>query len=730
MLQKTLAALVLVALALFQAPNSSLSAAPSNATFVTLYAHAHPEGEPGNLPILNALAQWGPQQAASLQEGEAIFSLDPPLGNNVTIDGTTTIRLWIKSDFRLTGNLAVYLTAMTPNGTSIFTHAVFNDTVFLDTRPRDFNYLVAINNLTLSVGSTILLHVTLSSHDKVTSVSLLYDNQATPTQITLSLLNVTNASIDLLTSTGLSTRIFETDPASNNATVGMRIKIVDALGLYRLKTASMKVFNSSGGASISYSNILPVTSAVSVYNATFTTSITLAADAYTLLLTTTDQSGYAYSLSNDFYVAPYFPADIRVIDTASRPIQGAYITISNPIANYTAETDSTGSTTLSAPYSRIVGSYQLTVLWRNLTLSQSVLFVPSGTVTIVVQAYDPTIRVRLSLFGFDLPGSPVELLAGSKPVTSGLTNSSGHVTFTQIPRGDYNVDVYYLGVYHRTVINVNQTRTFIIQVPIPHQDLVPYLVIILAAVVATGVLLRRRRFYRWPFEYLNVLTNEGIPDSRTTTIVGNSGSGKTVVMESLAYQSLKSGRGCVFVTNVELPSDVRATMKTMGMDTTQNESEGKLIFIDCYSSLSGTASKEKRSIGSITDLTSLGVLITRSIEEIAGTTDVYFDALTPLFTTLKPDYVLTFFQSIGAKVKSYNGGLCTIIGTSVEKETLTRVEEVSDCVIETQLSEGGTGQRRRLRIKKLRGHPYVDSWTRFVITDQGITFYTRKPVTT
>jgi KaiC/GvpD/RAD55 family RecA-like ATPase len=63
----------------------------------------------------------------------------------------------------------------------------------------------------------------------------------------------------------------------------------------------------------------------------------------------------------------------------------------------------------------------------------------------------------------------------------------------------------------------------------------------------------------------------------------------------------------------------------------------------------------------------------------------------------------------------------------VEKETLTKVEEVSDCVIETQLSEGRTGQRRRLRVKKLRGHPYNDAWTRFTITEEGFTFYTHKP---
>jgi len=167
--------------------------------------------------------------------------------------------------------------------------------------------------------------------------------------------------------------------------------------------------------------------------------------------------------------------------------------------------------------------------------------------------------------------------------------------------------------------------------------------------------------------------------------------------------------------------------KSLGMDMSDYESRGKLIFIDCYSSLSGAASKEKRSIGSITDLTSLGIQITQAIDEIGGTTDVFLDSLTPLFTVLKTDYVLNFLQSAGAKVKNTNGGLCTTIGTTVEKEALTKIEEVADGVIETHLDEGRKGQRRRLRVKKLRGHPHIDSWTRFIITDDGIVFFTHKP---
>jgi len=726
MLRKAFVVLILIAALLAQQPSFAVSASPDQATFVTLYAHAHPGGEPGTVPILNALQEWGPQQAARLQEGEAVFSLDPPLGNDLIIDGTTTIRLWVKSDFRLVGFLAVYLSATSPNGTSIFTHAVFNDTVYLDTRARDFNYLVAINNLILIAGSTILLHVKLTSQDKVTNVSLLYDSQGTPTQITLPIVNATNATARTLTDSGLASRIFEAGAASNNATVRIEVRIIDALGLYRLKSVSLSIVNSSGAILVNYGDILPRTVTVSLYNATFEGSLTLPSSAYKLLLIIADRSGNRLNVDENFYVAPYFVADIRVVDATNRPVSGAQVVLSNAVATYSAEVNETGLAAVRVPSSRIVGTYQLTVLWKNQTVSQSALSVSSDTsISVFVEAYDLMLRVRL--FNFDLPGTRVDVFADSKIVSSGLTNSTGVVTLTQIPPGKYDLDVHYLGVRYQTTVDFARQSTITIQVPIPYQDLLPYIALLAAAAITTAVVLRRRRIYRWPFDYINVLTKGGVPDARTTVIAGNSGSGKTVLMGSLAYQSLLAGRGCVYVSNVELPSDVRVTMKSMGMDTGDHEIRGKLIFIDCYSSLSGTASKEKRFVDSITDLTSLGIQITRSIEEIGGTTDVYFDALTPLFTALRPEYVLNFLQSVGAKVKSYNGGLCTIIGTSVEKEILTRVEEGSDCLIETQLSEGRTGQRRRLRIKKLRGHPYDDAWTRFIITDQGITFYTRKP---
>jgi len=48
-------------------------------------------------------------------------------------------------------------------------------------------------------------------------------------------------------------------------------------------------------------------------------------------------------------------------------------------------------------------------------------------------------------------------------------------------------------------------------------------------------------------------------------------------------------------------------------------------------------------------------------------------------------------------------------------------------VIETQLVETRAGQKRRMRVKKLRAHPYIDAWTGFKVNETGITFLTNKP---
>jgi KaiC/GvpD/RAD55 family RecA-like ATPase len=117
--------------------------------------------------------------------------------------------------------------------------------------------------------------------------------------------------------------------------------------------------------------------------------------------------------------------------------------------------------------------------------------------------------------------------------------------------------------------------------------------------------------------------------------------------------------------------------------------------------------------------------LSKCLEMAGNGTDVYVDSLNPLITVLRIDYLINFLQTVGARVKANNGRLCVTVGTGIDQADLTKLEESADCVIETQLQESGGGQRRRLRIKKVRGKPYSDRWTRFRVEEaKGIIFLT------
>jgi KaiC/GvpD/RAD55 family RecA-like ATPase len=180
--------------------------------------------------------------------------------------------------------------------------------------------------------------------------------------------------------------------------------------------------------------------------------------------------------------------------------------------------------------------------------------------------------------------------------------------------------------------------------------------------------------------------------------------------------------GCVYLTNSDFPWKIREHMVSLGIPE-ELAKAGRLVFIDSYSAISGTSTTERFYVSSHTDLTGLGLMITKSLEELGSGVDVYVDSTTPLLSSLRTSYVMDFLQSVAGKVKANGGKLCVAVGTVIDKADLARFEEAGDCVIETQAQESKGGQTRRLRIKKLRGKPHIDKWVSFQIeSGKGIVF--------
>ena len=238
---------------------------------------------------------------------------------------------------------------------------------------------------------------------------------------------------------------------------------------------------------------------------------------------------------------------------------------------------------------------------------------------------------------------------------------------------------------------------------------------------------KKRKSYLAPFDHFNTLTG-GELNGGTVAIEGNTGSGKSILSEQLMFEDLKRGRPCIFVSTSDFPSNVRAGMKSMGLDTKGYEQNGLLTFVDGYSAEAGQESTEKFSVPSAGDLTTLGMKISSSLPSESKGASLYFDSLVPLGSKTKPESIVSFVQSMGAKMRGLGGKAVFTLGPSVDPTIQKQLEDMSDCVVQMEAFEEGGIRRRRLKIAKVRARRHQEGWNVFAIEDgKGIIFYSKKP---
>jgi KaiC/GvpD/RAD55 family RecA-like ATPase len=269
-------------------------------------------------------------------------------------------------------------------------------------------------------------------------------------------------------------------------------------------------------------------------------------------------------------------------------------------------------------------------------------------------------------------------------------------------------------------------------IPFPY-NLLPYFVVAgIGGIGGVGGIVyyrRKSKSYLAPFGHFNTLT-AGEVDAGTVAIEGNTGSGKTILSEQLMFEDLKRGRPCIFVSTSDFPSNVRSGMKSMGLDVKGYEQSGLLTFVDGYSAEAGQESTEKFSVPSIGDLTTLGMKISSSIPAQSKGASLYFDSLVPLASKTKPESIVSFVQSIGAKMRGIGGKAVFTLGPSVDPMVQKQLEDMSDCVVQMEAFEERGVRRRRLKISKLRARRHQEGWNVFAIEDgKGIIFYSKKPKT-
>jgi KaiC/GvpD/RAD55 family RecA-like ATPase len=649
------------------------------------------------------------------------------------VQGSIIYTLLLKSSAPASGIASVWLSELKLTGEIVpVPNTNASDLVVLSnqTQTRVIG-TVAPTNYQFLPGSAIQLNVLVKTQSPVTPylvwdlpTNLSASPALLPTSVKIPTLNPTQAQISFQTAQpryGRNGTIVQAN-ATCNCVEGKVIAVVtDSIGVYRL-SGSM-IMTAPNGSSIPVKGLQG-----SEYSLTYSYNASLTLGVWHLSLRLLDLDGNDYSWDQSIWSAPFTRVTLQIVDQTNEPVQSANLRVSDTLAQgaaWSAMTGSSGNATLLLPSSNVVGPLNITVSWDNGNSSQPIE-VPYSAPTIRIPVYHFGVRPLLGGV-IPLPGVAVQLSSSGMTIANVTTGLDGAGYFREFA-GNYTARVYYLSSESHCSITADSNAVANCAVPVPQW--VGYVAAILAVtvivLVAAPIVRKKTKLQPVEFSYFNALTMGGLPNACFVVIMGPAGSGKSVLLASLAAEHLRNGSACIYVTNTDFPSKIREHMLTLGIHEKVAKSE-KLVFVDSYSAISGVPSTERYNLTSHTDLTGLGLIITKCLEEFGPGMDLYLDSASPVLSSLRTSYLLDFLHSIAGKVKANGGKLVVAVGTVLDAADIPRFEEAADCVIETEVQESKRGQRRRLRIKKLRGKGYMDNWVRFQIeAGNGIVFLARK----
>lgn len=215
---------------------------------------------------------------------------------------------------------------------------------------------------------------------------------------------------------------------------------------------------------------------------------------------------------------------------------------------------------------------------------------------------------------------------------------------------------------------------------------------------------------------LDEITFGGLPKGRPTLVIGNAGSGKTMMaMEFIVRGATDYNEPGVFVAFEETPKDLGQNFASRGWNLKQLQDQGKMAVDYVYIERS-----EIEETGEY-DLEGLFIRLAHSVDKI-GAKRIVLDTIEVLFSGLSNEAILRAeLRRLFRWIK--DRGLTAIVTGERGETTLTRYgleEYVADCVIildHRVVNQIGT---RRMRILKYRGSHHGTNEYPFLIEETGI----------
>lgn len=215
---------------------------------------------------------------------------------------------------------------------------------------------------------------------------------------------------------------------------------------------------------------------------------------------------------------------------------------------------------------------------------------------------------------------------------------------------------------------------------------------------------------------LDDVTYGGIPENRPTLVVGNVGTGKTVMAMGFIINGItKYDEPGVFMTFEEKTDELKVNMISMGYELDKFISENKLYLERLH-----VDQMEIQETGRY-NIDGLFVRLGAAIEKVKAKR-IVLDSLDTLFTGLDDKILRAEFKRLFFWLKEKK--VTAIITAEVGKFFLTRFgleEIVADCVIELNCRVHNQIATRRLRIVKYRGSYHSINEYPFTLDQKGIT---------
>jgi KaiC/GvpD/RAD55 family RecA-like ATPase len=252
--------------------------------------------------------------------------------------------------------------------------------------------------------------------------------------------------------------------------------------------------------------------------------------------------------------------------------------------------------------------------------------------------------------------------------------------------------------------------------------LLPFVIGGVVALLGGILVLKRYDTSLAGFDHLEQMMGGPIPRGSSLLLLGDPGSGKTVLSYELLHDELDAGRPCALLSYDAFPEDVQARMGEFGWDIISYLRKGRLKIIDCYSGLAGQGEGALRDPS---DLTELNIQVTSFITKAKNApVTLILDSLTPIFNGVDAKQAINFLQTVGAKVKK-TGGLFILTATkgAIPEDSIAKMKSIMDGVIELTLVRSGRKRIRYLSVLKMERRRIVSDTVSFEIAKgRGLVF--------